>query len=377
MAGEYKPNKLLDKTPYDDGRSTPEYPFVGGSFDDLGRGEYFSNNPDKPDEAFHEKIGYAGNFVSEEANGLKNELNVEVRSYTTGGHSHNSDGQHAVYSQSNINTVAKQDLGLTAGGNTIKGSGEQELGGAAQSTYSVADGGNHYKAASGDVVYTADGDMNFGANGSFCVASGGSRVESVGEEYYLYASGNIDIGGEEKLQVHSTGALTVNTLATMNVISIGAMGIATEATMNVSSTGTMGINSTQPMTVNSAATMNVSSSQSMSVNSPTDITVTCGISNLAMTPSSAKISVGPIASIEMNSGTITIKCGASVIVMTAGGIEIATPSLTAQSLGGAIINSAGPMTVTSESEGVFAAAGSVQLASGGTAAVFAPVVLIG
>jgi type VI secretion system secreted protein VgrG len=253
MAGEYKPNKLLDKTPYDDGRSEPDYPFVGGFSDDLGRSEIFYADPDKPDKAFHEKIGYAGNFASEEANGLRNELNIEVRSYTTGGHSHNSDGQHALYSQSNINQVAKQDLGLTAGGNTIKGSGEQELGGAAQSTYSVADGGNHYKAASGDVVYTADGDMNFGANGSFCIGTGGSRIESVGEEYYLYASGNIDIGGEEKLQVHSTGALSINTTATMNVISTGIMGIATQATMNVSSTGTMGINSQADVTIESAS----------------------------------------------------------------------------------------------------------------------------
>lgn len=376
MADEYRPNKLLDDTPYDGGRSEPDYPNIFGEVDILGNSKIRYADPDKPDKAFSESIGYAGNWKTEEANGLKNELNFEVRSYTSGGHSHNSDGQHALYSKSNINVVASQDVGLTAAGTTYKGSGEQEVGGAAQGSFHHDTNGSTFRTSSGDLVQYFDGSVHYGAN-DFVIGTTGQRIENVAGEYWVYAQGNIDIGGDQKLQIHSEGALNINTTATMEIRSSESMNVISSSTMTINSSSTMALNSTEAMTVNSAATMNVSSSDSMTVTSPTDIKVKCGIAELMMDPSSAKLSVGPIASIEMNSGTITIKCGASVIVMTAGGIDIATPALAAQSLGGAIINSAGPMVVTSESEGVFGAAGQVQLAGGGTAAVFAPVVFIG
>jgi hypothetical protein len=47
MAEQYKPNKLLDKAPYDDGRAEPEYPWVGGSQDHLGNRVITYADPEK------------------------------------------------------------------------------------------------------------------------------------------------------------------------------------------------------------------------------------------------------------------------------------------------------------------------------------------
>lgn len=252
MADKYRPNKLLDKTPYDDGRSEPDYPNVFGEVDVLGHSKIRYADPEQPDKAFSEEIGYAGNWKTEEANGLTNQLNMEVRSYTSGGHSHNSDGQHALYGKSNINIVASQDVGLTAAGTTYKGSGEQEVGGSAQGSFHHDTGGSTFRTSSGDLVQYFDGSVHYGAN-DFVIGTTGQRIENTSGEYWVYAQGNIDIGGDGKLQIHSEGALYVNTTSTMNVMSIGAMGISTVSTMNVSSTGTMGIKSQADVTVESAS----------------------------------------------------------------------------------------------------------------------------
>ena len=265
MAEKYKPNKLLDKVPYDEGRSEPDYPNVFGEVDILGHSKIRYADPEKPDKAFTEEIGYAGNFKSEEANGLRNELNKEVRSYTSGGHSHNSDGQHALYSQSNINTVAKQDIGITAGGTTYKGSGEQEVGGSAQGSFHHDTNGSTFRTSSGDLVQYYDGSVHTGAN-DYVIGTTGQRIENVAGEYWVYAQGNIDIGGDQKLQIHSEGALNINTTSTMKL----------------SSTGTMTVNSSAAMAINSTATMTVGASGDITVQSQSKITFKVGSSEITM-----------------------------------------------------------------------------------------------
>lgn len=247
MAEKYRPNKLLDKTPYDDGRSEPDYPNVFGEVDVLGHSKIRYADPEKPDKAFTEEIGYAGNFKTEEANGLRNELNKEVRSYTAGGYSHNSDGQHALYGKSNINVVAAQDVGLTAAGTTYKGSGEQEVGGAAQGSFHHDTNGSTFRTSSGDLVQYYDGSVHTGAN-DYVIGTTGQRIENAAGEYWVYAQGNIDIGGDQKLQIHSEGALNVNTTSTMELKSLAAMTVNSSATMSVGASGDITVESQSKIT---------------------------------------------------------------------------------------------------------------------------------
>jgi len=266
MAEKYKPNKLLDDTPYDGGRSQPDYPNIFGEVDILGGSKIRYADPEKPDKAFSESISYAGNWKTQEANGLKNQLDFEVRSYTSGGHSHNSDGQHAMYTKSNMNVVAAQDVGLTAGGTTYKGSGEQEIGGSSKGSFHHDTGGNSYKTSSGDLVQFHDGSFHFGSSKDYVLGIEGQRVESVAGEYWVYAQGNIDIGGDKKLQIHSEGALNINTTSTMKL----------------SSTGTMTVNSSAAMAINSTATMTVGASGDITVKSGSKITFEVGSSKITM-----------------------------------------------------------------------------------------------
>ena len=257
MAGEYKPNKKLDDTPYDGGRSTPEYPNVFGEVDVLGNSKIRYADPDNPDKSFSEEINYDGSFESTETNGLSRSLKLEVRSYTSGGHSHHTDGQHAEYTESNKNVVARQDIGLTAGGTTYRGSGEQEVGGSAQGSFHHDTGGSTYRTSSGDLVQYFDGSVHYGAN-DFVIGTSGQRIETVAGEYWVYAQGNIDIGGDQKLQVHSEGALNINTTSTMELKSLA------------------------PMTINSSATMTVGATGDITVTSQSKITFTVGSSSITM-----------------------------------------------------------------------------------------------
>jgi hypothetical protein len=252
MADEYKPNKLLDKAPYDDGRAEPEYPWVGGSQDHLGNRVITYADPEKPDQAFVERIKYDGSFTINEANGLKNEFNKEVRSYTSGGDSHNTDGQKAVYGQSNFNLAFKQDVGFTAGGTTYKGSGEKEIGGTAQGSFQNDTGGNSYKTSNGDMVSEHTGHIHSHNDGDNVQSTTGTRYEIVNEgEYAIHVQGgNMDTRVESgKLQLYSGDAMVVNTASTMKMISTGAMSINSTATMTVGATGDITIESKSKLTL--------------------------------------------------------------------------------------------------------------------------------
>jgi hypothetical protein len=252
MAEKYKPNKLLDKAPYDDGRAEPEYPWVGGSQDHLGNRVITYADPEKPDQAFVERIKYDGSFTINEANGLKNEFNKEVRSYTSGGDSHNTDGQKAVYGQSNFNLAFKQDVGFTAGGTTYKGSGEKEIGGSAQGSFQNDTGGNTYKTSNGDMISEHTGHIHSHNDGDNVQSTTGTRYEIVNEgEYAIHVQGgNMDTRVESgKLQLYSGDAMVVNTASTMKMISTGAMSINSTATMIVGATGDVTIESKSKLTL--------------------------------------------------------------------------------------------------------------------------------
>lgn len=252
MAEKYKPNKLLDKAPYDDDRAEPEYPWVGGSQDHLGNRVITYADPEKPDQAFVERIKYDGSFTINEANGLKNEFNKEVRSYTSGGDSHNTDGQKAVYGQSNFNLAFKQDIGLTAGGTTYKGSGEKEIGGTAQGSFQNDTGGNTYKTSNGDMISEHTGHIHSHNDGDNVQSTTGTRYEIVNEgEYAIHVQGgNMDTRVESgKLQLYSGDAMVVNTASTMKMISTGAMSINSTATMTVGATGDITIESKSKLTL--------------------------------------------------------------------------------------------------------------------------------
>jgi hypothetical protein len=200
MAEQYKPNKLLDKAPYDDGRAEPEYPWVRGEQDLLGNRVITYADPENPDQAFIERIKYDGSFTINEANGLKNEFNKEVRSYTSGGDSHNTDGQKAVYGQSNFNLAFKQDVGFTAGGTTYKGSGEKEIGGTAQGSFQNDTGGNTriflvaYSFSGSDVGTTTNMGNTF-----YFVLGGGN--------HQFYTGLDVDV---ERMRISNNGNVLIN-----------------------------------------------------------------------------------------------------------------------------------------------------------------------
>jgi hypothetical protein len=293
MAGDYKPNKKLDDTPYDAGRSEPDYPNVFGEVDVLGNSRIRYADPENPEKAFSEKINYDGSFESTEQNGLHRSLKMEVRSYTSGGHSHHSDGQSAQYTGSNHNFVARQDFGVTAGGTTYKGSGEKEVGGSAEGSFHHDTGGSTFRTSTGDLVQYFDGNVHYGAN-DFVVGTSGQRIETVGGEYWVYAQGNIDIGGDQKLQIHSEGALNVNTTSTMELKSLATMNLISTAAMAINSNSTMNLSSVGTMAINSSATMTVGATGDISIESQSKLTFKVGGSTIVMQNGTITITSGAI-----------------------------------------------------------------------------------
>jgi hypothetical protein len=292
MAEKYKPNKLLDKAPYDDGRAEPEYPWVGGSQDHLGNRVITYADPEKPDQAFIERIKYDGSFTINEANGLKNEFNKEVRSYTSGGDSHNTDGQKAVYGKSNFNLAFQQDVGFTAGGTTYKGSGEKEIGGTAQGSFQNDTGGNTYKTSNGDMISEHTGHIHSHNDGDNVQSTKGTRYEIVNEgEYAIHVQGgNMDTRVESgKLGLYSGDTMVVNTSSTMLLNTLGGMTVNSAATTKINSVGAMSVNAQSTMAINAASTMTVDAQGDVTINSTSKITFKVGSSTITMSSGSITI----------------------------------------------------------------------------------------
>ena len=247
MAGEYKPNQKLDDSPYDADRSTPEYPNVFGEVDVLGHSRVRYADQDNPDKAFYEEINYDGSFESTETNGLHRNLKLEVRSYTSGGHSHHTDGQHAEYTESNKNIVARQDIGLTAGGSTYKGSGEKEISGTSQGTFNYDTGVGVWRSPNGDMVHDVDGYYQINANTNYQIVSPEIYIHA-SDQINLTAAANVDLMSGGKLAIGSLDAMLINSSSTMNLLSTGAMAINSSATMTVGATGDITVTSQSKIT---------------------------------------------------------------------------------------------------------------------------------
>jgi hypothetical protein len=170
------PKETLPKAPYDDGRASPDYPYIGGSSGLLGDRNTTFADPKKPDQAYKETIRQDGTFGIEEAgNGLRTDLTKEGRRYFQGGDGKNTDGQSADYNQSSKLTDVKLDTGSSSGGNSYDAQGGKKIVGAKEGTYSGTDG-DSFKTTKGNVTTTHKGDIHG--------TTDGDHISTVNGEYY-------------------------------------------------------------------------------------------------------------------------------------------------------------------------------------------------
>jgi len=185
-------NKFLEKAPYDDGRASPDYPWIHGSGGLLGDRTIVHANPDKPDEAYLEKIHHDGTFEHKEANGLLSKIAKEVREYISGGHSHNSDGNKADHTQGNKNTDAKGDMGTASGGDHFKGHGGKEIGGSSEGGHHHTDG-DDFRTSKGNVVHAHEGDLHTNHEGDHVSTVIGTKYHTtVGDHGINVQEGSYD-----------------------------------------------------------------------------------------------------------------------------------------------------------------------------------------
>jgi len=186
-------NKFLEKAPYDDGRSSPDYPWIHGIGGLLGDRKIVHANPDKPDEAYHEKIHHDGTFEHKEANGLLSRISKEVREYVSGGHSHNSDSHKADHTQGSKNTDAKGDMGTASGGDHFKGHGGKEIGGSSEGGHNHTDG-DDFRTSKGNVVSSHEGDMHTNHDGDHVSTVNGTNYHTtVGDHALNVQGGQLDV----------------------------------------------------------------------------------------------------------------------------------------------------------------------------------------
>lgn len=207
-----KYNKKSEEDPRKE-RSNPEYPWVTGSVDIGGKEEINYVDPNSPETAFSHKLHYSGAFETDEnagddKNGLKNTLNHEVRSYSSGGTSSTSDGNsdEALLNEngSKRRNYAGDD-GTSTKGDRYSGAGGSNIGGTSQGGYTDHNGdsyvntvGNHSYNHEGDISQHFDGDHTTSTNGNMQLMLGKG-------EYGIHVQkGNMDIKVDEgKYKVES------------------------------------------------------------------------------------------------------------------------------------------------------------------------------
>jgi len=186
------PKETLPKAPYDDGRASPDYPWIQGSGGLLGDRNTVFANPEKPDQAYTETIRQDGTFGIKEVNGLQTDLAKEKRGYVSGGDGKNTDGQSADYNQSSKLTDVKLDTGSSSGGNSYDAQGGKKIGGAKEGSYSGTDG-DTFKTSKGNVATTHKGNMHSATDGDHITTVNGTYYHTVvGQHGINVQKGNSD-----------------------------------------------------------------------------------------------------------------------------------------------------------------------------------------
>jgi hypothetical protein len=229
-------------------------------------------------------------------------------------------------------------------------------------------GGGHYFRAS-------DGIMN--ETGGNFEAHDGPNISASSEGHQLFSE-----GGDGLHVMHGNQSFVTESGRVDNYASDG-YSVGSDATVEINSLEDVSITSDSSTGIISNKDMSVDASKIVKIKAGTAANVICGICELGMTPTQAKLNVGPMASITMNPGSIKITCGVSTIILTPAGIEIATPSLdittaaTNMDTGAATINSGGVITMAAGAEAVLTGGGGALIGSGAELALVAQLVLIG
>lgn len=267
------PNKKLPPSHMTDGQE-PEWGEITGYVTRNGTAKYVTEPYDNKQESHILEVNHDATWSSQKADGTKYKLSDTERSYKLGSDSKHTDGQVANYTESNFNNVSRLSQGITALKSIISAAGEKLVSGTGEggSSFKHDTAGNSWSVTKGDKVTYNEGSIHQSSN-DYVIGTTGQRIETVGGEYWVYSQGNIDIGGDQKLQIHSEGALNVNTTSTMELKSLA------------------------PMTINSSATMTVGASGDISVESQSKITFKVGASTITMEAGKITI-VSPI--IDLN-----------------------------------------------------------------------------
>lgn len=228
-------------------------------------------------------------------------------------------------------------------------------------------GGYYFRAADGAMAETGgnfeahDGpNIAASAEGHKLFSEGGDGQHVMhGDQSFVTENGRVDSYASEGYTIGSEGTVEINSLDNVSITSDSSTGIISNGDVSVDAV------------------------EVVKIKAGTSANVICGICELGMTPTQAKLNVGPIASITMNPGSIKIECGASIIILGPAGIEIATPALdittavTNMDTGAALINSGGVITLAAGAEAVLTGGGGALVGSGAELALVAPLVMIG
>jgi len=272
-------NKKLEKDARNSGRSNPVYPWFRGEMDINGRKIIINANPDFPNESYEEKFNHDASFEITEASGLKNILNMHVRSYTSKGHSQSTDGNAAEYGKSNKNSSYDSDIGQTAGGSHFRGSGKGEHSGTGEGSVHNDSDGNSYKISNGDHITTYAGHISENYEKDRVLGVNGNDITIVGGEYGVNVQGNASI---------QSIAAGLHMYGQANVVANSPGPILIES-------------KTQGVEIKGQANVHIDSQGAVLIESPVSITLKVGSSSIVITPSSITvIANGKSGAINLN-----------------------------------------------------------------------------
>ena len=196
MAGEHNkknPPDPRDKELGELGSANPEYPWVFGNVDVLGKEDISYADPDKPNEAFHKVLHYSGaSTITENSEdptkSLVNEFMYHKRSYAASGTSNYHEGHGEQASLVSSKSSVAQNDGTQTGGNAYRGSGGVII--------EASNGGTVNETGKGDKYISTDGDGYNEYVGNISNNTEGNKVDTIcGDKCTIVSKGSNDTSG--------------------------------------------------------------------------------------------------------------------------------------------------------------------------------------
>ena len=235
----------------------PEYPYLHETQDVNGKKTSVHANPNKPNESFESMFNHDGSFktkeIAEKYKGLVTALAHEVRNYTSGGSSSQTDGHKDTAVGSTQNTNVKGGAAEGVGKEKLAGA-QKTISGSAEGSYVTDANGNSYKDSKGDLVTSHKGSYFSSLEGDNINQTTGSKVDIInGGEYQVHVQGgNFDARVESgKLQIYSGSDMIVNTAASMTTKSLGEMLIESQYQITIKVGGSSIVIDTGSITIKS------------------------------------------------------------------------------------------------------------------------------